>query len=76
MHLAQHLLLSRCSNLEMTMSNIDRILRCKDVMAITGLSHSTLYAMMNEGTFPPAIKLSKRAVGWRESVVRAWIDAR
>ena len=58
------------------MTHPDRILRCKDVMTLTGLSRSTLYAMMSEGTFPASIKLSKRAVGWRETVVLAWLDAR
>ncbi|WP_417840076.1 helix-turn-helix transcriptional regulator [Tritonibacter scottomollicae] len=47
----------------MNMNTPDRILRCKDVMSLTGLSRSTLYAMMSEGTFPASIKLSKRAVG-------------
>lgn len=42
------------------MTTPDRILRCKDVMALTGLSRSTLYAMMSEGTFPASVKLSKR----------------
>lgn len=58
------------------MTSPDRILRCKDVMALTGLSRSTLYAMMSEGTFPPSVELSKRAVGWRAAVVQAWLDAR
>ncbi|KUP91131.1 helix-turn-helix transcriptional regulator [Tritonibacter horizontis] len=58
------------------MTTPDRILRCKDVMALTGLSRSTLYAMMSEGTFPASVKLSKRAVGWRAAVVQAWLDAR
>lgn len=61
---------------EARMPNIERILRCKDVMALTGLSRSTLYAMMSEGAFPPSIKLSKRAVGWREAAIKAWMDAR
>ena len=58
------------------MTTPDRILRCKDVMALTGLSRSTLYVMMSEGTFPASVKLSKRAVGWRAAVVQAWLDAR
>lgn len=62
--------------MEADMPNPDRILRCKDVMALTGLSRSTLYSMMSEGTFPASIKLSKRAVGWRARVVQAWMDAR
>ncbi|MVO18486.1 helix-turn-helix transcriptional regulator [Parasedimentitalea huanghaiensis] len=56
------------------MPQISRILRCGDVMAVTGLSRSTIYAMMQEGTFPHAIKLSKRAVGWRESTIREWLN--
>lgn len=58
------------------MPHPNRILRCKDVMALTGLSRSTLYAMMSEGTFPSSVKLSKRAVGWHATVVQAWLDAR
>ena len=58
------------------MPNTNRILRCKDVMSLTGLSRSTIYAMMLEGTFPPSIKLSKRAVGWREAAIREWLDAK
>jgi prophage regulatory protein len=40
------------------------ILRRPHVEEATGLSSSTLYAMMAEGTFPRPVKLSKRAVGW------------
>lgn len=58
------------------MTTPNRILSCKDVMALTGLSRSTLYAMMSEGTFPASVKLSKRAVGWRAAVIQAWLDAR
>lgn len=75
--MAEHLLLSSTKiEKEMVVTNPDRILRCKDVMALTGLSRSTLYAIMSEGTFPASIKLSKRAVGWRAKVVQAWMDAR
>ncbi|MDA8587066.1 AlpA family transcriptional regulator [Rhodobacteraceae bacterium] len=56
------------------MSN--RILRRPDVETLTGLSRSTLYAMMAEGTFPKPVKLGKRAVGWREAELLEWLDAR
>ncbi len=58
------------------MNNPDHISRCKDAMALTGLSRSTLYSMMSEGTFPASVKLGKRAIGWRSSVIQAWVDAR
>lgn len=52
------------------------ILRRPKVEEVTGLSRSTIYAMMAEGTFPKPMKLGKRAVGWREEDVRAWLDSR
>lgn len=53
-----------------------KILRRQDVEAFVGLSRSTLYAMMAEGTFPKPIKLGKRAVGWREADIAAWLESR
>ncbi len=52
------------------------ILRRPKVEQITGLSRSTLYAMIAEGTFPKPVKLGKRAVGWRESDIADWLDSR
>lgn len=51
----------------------DRILRIKTVLQRTGLSRSTMYRKMQSGTFPPAIKISTRCVGWRECDVAAWL---
>ncbi|MCZ4354847.1 AlpA family phage regulatory protein [Roseovarius aestuarii] len=55
---------------------IGSIKRRPDVERIIGLSRSTLYAMMAEGAFPKPIKLGKRAVGWREADIAAWLDSR
>lgn len=54
----------------------DRIYRRPQVEALVGLSRSTLYAMMAEGTFPKPVRLGRRAVGWRASDVAAWLAAR
>ncbi|NNU80409.1 AlpA family phage regulatory protein [Halovulum dunhuangense] len=54
----------------------DRILRRPEVELLTGLSRSTLYAMIAEGSFPEPLRLGRRAVGWRESVVEEWIGGR
>lgn len=51
----------------------DRILRIKAVLQRTGLSRSTMYRKMQNRTFPPAIKISTRCVGWRECDVAAWL---
>ena len=52
------------------------ILRLPKVKAITGLSRSTIYLRMSEGTFPKHISLGSRAVGWLKSEVNAWIEQR
>ena len=53
-----------------------RFLRRHTVETLTGLSRSTLYHLMSTGEFPRPVKLSVRAVGWRESDIVAWIEAR
>ncbi|NCN86020.1 MAG: AlpA family phage regulatory protein [Sphingomonadales bacterium] len=55
------------------MSNHERIIRLKTVLARTGLSRSTLYRKIAEGTFPCQIRISIHGAGWRESAVERWI---
>ena len=55
------------------MSNPDRIIRLKTVLDQTGLTRSTLYRKIDEGTFPRQISISARGTGWRESEVRRLI---
>jgi prophage regulatory protein len=52
------------------------LLRIKEVSQQTGLSRSTLYRMIKEGTFPPSFALSARARAWSSKDVQTWIDAR
>lgn len=51
-----------------------RILRRTEVLFITGLATSSLYAKMRTGEFPSAIKLGRRAVGWKSTDIEAWIQ--
>jgi prophage regulatory protein len=51
----------------------DRIVRMKTVLARTGLSRSTIYRKIAEGTFPPRIKISINGAGWKESDINRWI---
>ena len=53
-----------------------RMLRRPAVETTTGLSRSTIYAMMAEGTFPKPVRLGKRAVGWPQSTIDAWVADR
>jgi prophage regulatory protein len=51
----------------------DRMLRLNSVLDRTGLSRSTLYRKVEEGTFPAQVKIAARCVGWRESAIAAWL---
>jgi prophage regulatory protein len=53
-----------------------QISRLQDVIDQTKLSGSTIYSKINDGTFPPPVKLSTRAVGWVSSEIDEWIDER
>ena len=54
----------------------DVLLTRREVERRTGLSRSTLYRKMREGTFPVPLKISERAVRWRDSDIRAYVDSR
>lgn len=58
------------------MSTDFKVLKRPHVESITGLSRSSIYAKMENGTFPKAIKLSERSVGWLESEVQEWLNDR
>lgn len=55
------------------MSDPERILRLKTVLSRTGLSRSTMYRKIAEGTFPPQVRISVHGTGWHESAVNGWI---
>jgi prophage regulatory protein len=51
----------------------DRIVLLKTVQARTGLSRSTIYRKIAEGTFPAQLKISTNGSGWHESDINRWI---
>ena len=53
-----------------------RMLRISEVKELVGLSRSTIYRGMQEGSFPQARKISARAVGWWKPDVDAYLAAR
>jgi predicted DNA-binding transcriptional regulator AlpA len=60
--------------LEGASSKLDDVafLRLPEVKAITGLSKSSLYALIKEKSFPAPVRLGARAVAWVRSEVRQW----
>jgi prophage regulatory protein len=56
--------------------NTVSILRRAQVQERTGLSRSSIYKLMQEGTFPKSVSLSARAVGWRSNHIDQWLEER
>ena len=52
------------------------ILRRLPLEARVGLGRSAIYAMMAKNLFPKPVKLTAKAVGWRERDVSAWLESR
>lgn len=65
-------------NIEVASSDLGDVtfLRLPEVKAVTGLSKSSLYALIREKSFPAPIRLGPRAVAWVRSEVRQWASER
>ncbi|WP_281856850.1 helix-turn-helix transcriptional regulator [Litoreibacter halocynthiae] len=55
---------------------MEKHLRRPTVEAITGLSRSMIYSLMDDGDFPRPVRIGKRAVAWPESAIEAWLAQR
>ena len=53
-----------------------KILRTKQVVAITGLSRVTIWRFEKAGRFPSRVQLGANSVGWIEDQIVAWLAAR
>jgi len=51
-----------------------KLIRLPQVKLTTGLSKSSIYARIAEGTFPKQIALGPRLVVWVESDIQKWIS--
>jgi prophage regulatory protein len=54
----------------------DRIIRACHAGTKLGVGRSTVYAWVKQGVLPPPIKLGRRASGWRESTLDAFLAQR
>ena len=49
-----------------------RLMRRAEVLALIGISKSTLHAWITVGLFPAQVQMGPRAVGWRSCEVNDW----
>lgn len=55
---------------------MQKLLRLPQVIERTSLRRSTIYEMMQAGTFPKPVKLNLRSNGWLETEIDGFIEAR
>jgi len=51
-----------------------KIIRPSEVHEYVGISKSTAYRRMADGTFPSLLRLSTRCVGWRKSEIDEYLS--
>lgn len=54
----------------------ERLIRLPEVRQRVGLGRSTIYRLMELGSFPKARKLGPRAIAWSEGEIDSWIKAK
>ncbi|EEN99316.1 AlpA family transcriptional regulator [Vibrio cholerae] len=69
------MLITNVRGVSMSKSNI-RLIRFREVLAMTGLSRSSMYRFIEENQLPTQVQLGGRAVAWVESEVQEWIAQR
>lgn len=50
-----------------------RVMPLSEVIETTTISRSTLFRMVEEGSFPAPRQIGKRRVGWLSDEVQAWL---
>lgn len=53
-----------------------KFIRLPQVIERTALSRSTIYEMMQAGSFPRPAKIGVRSNGWLESEIQNWMEQR
>lgn len=56
--------------------NVTRFIRLPEVLSMIGLSRTRVYELIEEGHFPPQVKLSSRAVAWPQDQIMEWMNQR
>ena len=55
---------------------LNKIHRMPSALAVTGLCRTSLYNALARGDFPEPVRIGRKAVGWRESDLAAWLESR
>ncbi len=54
----------------------NRLVRLPELIALIGVSPSTIWRWERQGSFPSRIQIGARAIGWRLLEVERWLASR
>ena len=60
----------------MAQEDTGKLLRLEAVISLIGMKRSRILQKVKDGKFPKPLRLSSRAVAWREREILEWIDSR
>ena len=55
---------------------LERLIGRKETLILIGISNATLWRWIKAGRFPAPLKIGKKKVAWRSSVLATWIAQR
>ena len=55
---------------------MDKIIRQREVIHLTGLSRTTIWRLERAGQFPKRRRLTRHSIGWKAAEILGWIDSR
>ena len=55
---------------------LERLIGRKEALILIGISNATLWRWIKAGRFPAPMKIGKKKVAWRSSVLATWIAQR
>lgn len=53
-----------------------KLIKLKDVIAMTSLSKASIYRQIKAGIFPRPIKVGQRAVAWVLDEIDSWLESK
>jgi prophage regulatory protein len=62
--------------METAETSVDRLIKIQEVLRLSGLSRSALYASIKKREFPAQVKQSTRSAAWVHNEVVAWVQER
>lgn len=55
---------------------LPELMELQDVINYTKIARSTLYNMIDKGTFPKPLNIGERRIVWKKEDIREWIESK